>query len=311
LDVFDFYTENNKSVFSSKNIQNLTETRTFRTNHEDNRSIFKTVQLKNGQFVTCSADNTIRIWTLDGSIPEKVLTGHTKHVLNIIMLSNGRLCSASDDRTIRIWNIDNGVCEKTYSGYHGSVYALVELPNDVLIGGGLNQIRFWNLRSENSDNACIRTLKAQGHSPSILLISNEEMACASNHNIIIFKIYGSDAPLKKLIGHQNRVWDLLLHADRHILFSVSEDNTMRMWNIQSGSCIRTFNGNSMSFRMIWFNKKTVATAYCNGEIKLWNIDTGKCERTLKRQDGGVFGLVIDSNEQLISYGHRSSIQFWS
>jgi len=211
--------------------------------------------LEDGKFVTCSLDKTIRIWSMDETIPEKILPGHTEAVSNMIILKSGRLCSASGDRTIKIWNMENATCEQTFSGYSGLVTALTELPNDILIGGGEDQIRFWNLRATDDEDACLRILSNKGYCRSIILISNEEMVCTSGKKINLFRIYGCDVPLKQFKGHRMDVRDLLLYPDRQHLLSSSEDKTLRMWNIHSGSCIRTFLGKFNCYRMVWFKEK--------------------------------------------------------
>jgi len=142
----------------------------------------------------------------------------------------------------------------------------------------------------------------KGYCYSIIVISNEEMACASAKNINIFRIYGYDTPLKKLSGHTNYVYHLLLHSDRQILLSCSDDKSMRMWNLQSGSCIRTFNSDSECYGIVWFQNNIMGTAYRNGKIKLWNIYSGVCVKTLQGQQNGVFRLIVDSEGVLISCG---------
>jgi len=310
-DAFDFYIENTKVFLSSKDIQHFKEVQTFETNHAHDKWIFKVLLLKDGRFVTCSADKTIRIWNFNKSIPEKVLTEHTGSVNNIILLRNGRLCSASQDKTIKIWNIEDATCERTLSGYPGPVNALLELPNYILIGGGNGEIRFWNLQCADDEKVCTRILSNRGYCKSIILLSHEEMACVSGNNVNIFKISACDYPLSKLIGHQDTIFDLLLYSDRQNLLSSSFDKTIKLWNVHRGSCLRTFKGNSQCFKMTWFKERVVAVACHNGELKLWNIFNGECVRTLKGQLGVAYRSVIDHEGALISYGLSHKISFWS
>jgi len=238
-----------------------------------------------------------------------VLTGHTNWVSNVIMLRSGKLCSASYDGTIKIWDIEKAICDNTFSGNPHSYAALVELPNDILISGATDHIRFWNLQSTTPNKECIRIMSNKKVCTSIVLLSNDEMACVSGKNINIFKIYGYDYPLKVFIGHVAQICDLLLLSDRQHLLSSSEDKTMRMWNIQRASCVRTFMGDSTNYKMVLFQERIVAVAYNNGDIKLWNIYSGQCVKTLKSAST-VFGLVIGTDGELISYGSGADILFW-
>jgi len=268
--------------------------------------------LENDQFITCSRDTTIRIWSFDKTITEKILTGHKDWINSIIMLRNGKLCSASTDRTIKIWNIEQAICEKTFSGYTGEVCALVELPNGVVVGGGVDQIRFWDLQATNKN--CTKVLLNKGYCFAIILLNSEEMACSSGNDINIFKIHG-DKAFKKLSGHSDIIWDLLSHGDGKLFLSSSHDFTMRMWNVQTGICIRVFKGNACNYRMVWWHEKTVvATMYHNGEIKFWNVENGECLKTLKSEQQKFkagFGLAVGLDGGLMSYGEGPKISFWS
>jgi len=231
-------------------------------------------------------------------------------ICNIIQLRNGQLCSSSSDRTIKIWNMEEATCVKTLSGHTGPVHALVELPNGILISGGVDQIRFWNLKSTSDNDPCTRIVQLKMMwCFSIILLSYEEIAYGNGAVINICGTIDCEFPIKKLVGHRALVRDLLLHPNGHLISS-SEDKTMRMWDVLCSSCIRTFTGNHYCFKMVWFNKDIVATAYRNGEIKLWSIYSGRCVKTLRSQEKAVYGLVVGPKGNLISYGDGTELTFW-
>ena len=62
-----------------------------------------TVQLSNGQLVSCSKDKTIRFWDLTTGTTVKVLRGHSDYVRTLLLLSDGCIVSGSDDCTMRVW----------------------------------------------------------------------------------------------------------------------------------------------------------------------------------------------------------------
>jgi len=139
------------------------------------------------------------------------------------------------------------------------------------------------------------------------------MACASDCDINIFKMNESSTPVKKLTGHTSFVWDLLLHKDGQRILSTSYDNSMRVWSIKSGSCIKTFQESSCNFKMVWFSEVVVATAYGNGGIKFWNVESGEYVRTVncKGKQLPVFGLVVDQEGVLVSWGEGNKVTYWS
>jgi len=322
----DFYIKNTKLPYSTNEIQALQEYQQVNTEHKENSSIFKTLLLENEVFVTCSNDTTIQIYSHTKSRPPKwqfrKLEGHVGSVLNIIRLQSGELCSASADKTIRIWNIAQGSCRRVLSGsslnsvystYLGEVEGLLELPNNILIGGGYDDIRFWNLKEIDNDKACTRILPNKGYCKAIILINDEEMACGSDHNINIFKIIGSDVPLKTFAGHKKTVGALLLHSDKQRMLSSSVDNSIKIWDVRTGSCIKTISENeyvcSQSLPMVLYKEAVVAVGFCPS-IKFWNIENGTFISTLQCRTH-VYGLTMNSKGILISCGAGNIVSYWS
>jgi transcription initiation factor TFIID subunit 5 len=62
-------------------------------------------------FLSGSADRTIKLWSTDDSIPQRVYVGHQDDVTKVDFLNNPDLMvSGSEDKTIRIWNTLSTQC---------------------------------------------------------------------------------------------------------------------------------------------------------------------------------------------------------
>ena len=75
-----------------------------------------------------------------------------------------------------------------------------------------------------------------------------------------------------LIGHDNWVRGLALHHTGKFLYSVSDDKSMRIWDLKNGKCVQRFIDTHNQFvTCIASNYKyfTVATASVDNNIKIW------------------------------------------
>ncbi|MBW0493816.1 hypothetical protein O181_033531 [Austropuccinia psidii MF-1] len=88
------------------------------------------------QLATCSADTTIKIWTLSPHQPptlDKTLCGHQRWVWDLAFSADSAyLVSASSDHSARLWELASGQTVRQYSG-HSKPCVAVAL-NDINVG---------------------------------------------------------------------------------------------------------------------------------------------------------------------------------
>ncbi|RNA20631.1 WD40 repeat, partial [Brachionus plicatilis] len=69
--------------------------------------------LQNGNIVSGSEDQTIKIWHKDTFECLKTINGHNSEVNCLAIMQNGNIVSGSWDKTIKIWDKDTFECLKT------------------------------------------------------------------------------------------------------------------------------------------------------------------------------------------------------
>jgi WD40 repeat protein len=69
------------------------------------------------------------------------------------------------------------------------------------------------------------------------------------------------------------------------LVSASEDNTVRIWDCQSGECLRVLEGHTNWVRAVRFSPdgQRIASASEDETIKLWSVATGECLKTIRNE----------------------------
>ncbi|RMG76351.1 MAG: hypothetical protein D6711_04195, partial [Chloroflexi bacterium] len=101
------------------------------------------IQLQNGNILSWSEDNTLRIWNPDGN-PIASLLGHSFSVNGAIQFQNGNILSWSKDATLRIWNPDGNPIASLL-GHSDSVWGAIQLQNgNILSWSDDHTLRIWN-----------------------------------------------------------------------------------------------------------------------------------------------------------------------
>lgn len=77
--------------------------------------------------------------------------------------------------------------------------------------------------------------------------------------------------------------------DRRRLVSGSLDSDVKLWNLDNGEVLRTFQGQTGWIESLAFSPdgRTVASGTVTGAVKLWNVVSGELKRTLQDNSGKV------------------------
>ncbi|QJB42965.1 AAA-like domain-containing protein [Dolichospermum flos-aquae] len=119
----------------------------------------------------------------------------------------------------------------------------------------------------------------------------------------------------RLEGHNDAVRSVTFSPNGKIIATASEDNTVRLWNI-NGKEIRKFIDNNQRFRNVKFSpdNKIIAAISANNTIEIWQIN-GEKLITLKGQDNQDNFMnslcFIPDSEILAAPSQDNTIQLWS
>ncbi|MBD2532699.1 AAA-like domain-containing protein [Nostoc flagelliforme FACHB-838] len=118
----------------------------------------------------------------------------------------------------------------------------------------------------------------------------------------------------RLEGHSTGVISVVFSPDGKTLASASTDNTIKLWNLDTGKEITTLSGHSDRVNSVVFspNGKTLASASTDNTIKLWNLDTGKEITTLSGHSDRVNSVVFSPDgKTLASASTDNTIKLWN
>ncbi|KYC43838.1 hypothetical protein WA1_01395 [Scytonema hofmannii PCC 7110] len=217
--------------------------------HSD-RVIFTTFSPNGQTLVTGSEDETVRLWDVNGGKCLRVLQIHINWVLSIALSPDGQtLATGSDGTTVKFWDLATGECIKTLPDYNSYVWAVAFSPDGktLVTGSEDKTVKVWDVLT----GKCLQTLHEHNNSP----------------------IGGNEA---------SRIWLVAVNPDGKSLLSVSENQTMKLWDIRTGQCLRKVYGYSNWILSVAFspNGQMLASSSEDQRVRLWDVTTGQCLRTL-------------------------------
>ena len=212
---------------------------------------------------SCSSDLTIKLWDPQNEYSNiRTLTGHDHTISSVRFTPSGtHLLSASRDKCIRIWEVKTGYSVRTIRGHSewvktvspswdaayilsGSIDQSARITSFTTGEGKLSFIGHDHViecaafapPSAYSYLASIEGLKQPV--PSHFSASFEYVATGSRDKTIkLWNTRGEN--ILTLKGHDNWVRDLTFHPAGKYLLSVSDDRSIRCWDLsQRGRCVK-------------------------------------------------------------------------
>lgn len=124
-------------------------------------------------------------------------------------------------------------------------------------------------------------------------------------------------PRRALRGHNHFVSDVVISSDGQFALTGSWDSTLRLWDINSGTCTRRFVGHSKDVLSVAFSadNRQIVSGSRDRTVKLWNT-LGECKYTIS-EDGHtewVSCVRFSPNVQapvIVSAGWDKLVKVWN
>jgi WD40 repeat protein len=211
------------------------------------------------RIVSIADDNTMRIWDATTAEPRTVLR-HQGEVTSMAFSPDySRIVTGCKDKTVQIWDVESGerrfvlrghehhVCSVAYSPDGKQIVSGegVYLPDNYLesvydgtgTGGVVDKtVRVWD--AETGEQLCVlpwTDCTTVAYSPDSTQIVGG-----------YFDLWVWDLASAKrravLRGHERQITSVAFSPDGTVIFSGSYDNTARVWDADSGACLKIIDG---------------------------------------------------------------------
>lgn len=278
------------------------------------------LKFHNKLLMTGSYDTTIKLWNTETGECTRTLTGHSRGV-RLLVFDLKILILGSLDKTIKVWNYRLGECIATYRGHEDHVVA-VDLHRNIIVSGLADHtVKVWHvdlrtcytLRGHTDWVNCVKI-----HAPSNTVFS------ASDDTTIRMWDLTTNKCIRKFECHVGQVQSVIpftynesLVQDEeevdcvtrvqpdpdfkwlskyplHLLTS-SLDNTIKLWDVRTGRCIRTQFGHVEGVWSISADTFRIVSGAHDKLIKVWDLQDGKCLHTFSNDASVLCVGLLDSH----------------
>ena len=231
-------------------------------------------------FATSEKGGAIRVWQLASDRGEmrsvKVLTGHTDTVDDLAFSTDGSwLGSGSHDNTTRLWDVESGAC-------------ITVIPTGFMGG---SHITF----------APDGKMMAYAYSDKIYLVPNARA-----------RVFSS--PLM-LTGHTHNIRAICFSPDGKYLASCAIDNTVRLWDVATGTCLHIFDQDVFDFWSLMFSPNgTLLAGGGRTGIHIWDLgrdDRGRIHFSAMAEIINIRAVAFSPiGQYLVSGGSDRMVRIW-
>ena len=258
------------------NLQSKLEEKNFDTNNHRVQSLeFSPIGTS---FVTGGADAKILFWDLDQDEPASELSGHQGRVNAIAFSTDGStLVSGDSDGKWIIWDVISKKMIYQRREHEDQVTAVALSQDGELLATGSadRTFKIWRTR----DATLVGSVSAHERNITDIVFHPHKSLLATSGQEGLVKIWDLTNPQRPslshtIVGHSDVVHKIFFDGEGEQLVSVSQDKTVRLWEVSSGSPIRIIRSakTALLTASVDPEKKLLAVGEIGGGVELFDLE---------------------------------------
>ncbi|KAH0612411.1 uncharacterized protein H6S33_010463 [Morchella sextelata] len=283
--------------------------------HEGHGECIYTIQYSPNFLVSGSRDRTVRIWNMrTRRLVGEPLKGHTGSVLCLQFDEEEQvLVTGSSDSSVIIWKFPTGEKLKVIEKAHQESVLNLKFSKKWLVTCSKDKlVKVWNreqLETTNKDYPW----------PSMGSGLNLQNPYSSSDPNRAFGASTRAPPkgsprtlhpytvIQNLSGHAAAVNAIQLHGDQ--IASASGDRLIKLWNLRTGACEKTFVGHTKGIACIQFDGRTIVSGSSDQTIRVFDCDT-QAEMATLQGHGALVRTVQATRNRIVSGSYDETVRIW-
>ncbi|MBE2221012.1 MAG: NACHT domain-containing protein [Anaerolineae bacterium] len=272
------------------------------------------------RMATASSDNSIKLWDAVTGQNYLTLIGHENTVNDVVFTHDGsQVISGGQNGQIMLWDAGTGNRILTRTGDNGAVNAMALSPDGTQLATANEDasMRVWDTDS------WVSSYLAFGHDDEVTDVvfnheGNQLASSGKGGRIIIWNaLTGSSLnsiePSFDELGEVVGINALTFSPDDSLIAAANNDNTVRVWERETGKLVETLAGHTATVTDVGFNPAgdVIVSGSADGTAKFWRVDSGQAIDTLTGHTGGILSLAYSPDgQQLATTGQDGVARLW-